>query len=122
MGQHRRTKTKAELGKASDKIRKREGKEMENGIMITPQGLITAGAVIAALVAIFGYYNRIYKFIQQQKKQDEDIKSMKEELTILTYGVLACLKGLKEQGCNGAVSEAIDKTEKYLNQKAHGQI
>lgn len=95
---------------------------MENGIMITPQGLITAGAVIAALVAIFGYYNRIYKFIQQQKKQDEDIKSMKEELTILTYGVLACLKGLKEQGCNGAVSEAIDKTEKYLNQKAHGQI
>ena len=72
---------------------------MENGIMITPQGLITAGAVIAALVAIFGYYNRIYKFIQQQKKQDEDIKSMKEELTILTYGVLACLKGLKEQGC-----------------------
>ena len=32
---------------------------MENGIMITPQGLITAGAVIAALVAIFGYYNRI---------------------------------------------------------------
>ncbi len=95
---------------------------MSNGIVITPQGLITAGAVIAALVAIFGYYNRIYKFIQQQKKQDEDIKSMKEELTILTYGVLACLKGLKEQGCNGAVSEAIDKTEKYLNQKAHGQI
>ena len=95
---------------------------MSNGIVITPQGLITAGAVIAALVAIFGYYNKVYKFVEQQKKQDEDIKSMKEELTILTYGVLACLKGLKEQGCNGAVTDAIDRTEKFLNQKAHGQI
>ena len=95
---------------------------MSNGIVITPQGLITAGAVIAALVAIFGYYNKVYKFVEQQKKQDEDIKSMKEELTILTYGVLACLKGLKDQGCNGAVTDAIDRTEKFLNQKAHGQI
>lgn len=94
---------------------------METGIVITPQGLITAGAVIAFIVTIFGYYNKIFKFIQQQKKQDEDISSIKEELTLLNYGVLACLKGLKEQGCNGAVTEAIDKTEKYLNQKAHGQ-
>ncbi len=92
-----------------------------NGILITPQGLITAAAVIAALIAIIGYYNKVYKFILRQKKQDEDINSIKEELTMLTYGVLACLKGLKEQGCNGAVTDAIDKTEKFLNQKAHGQ-
>lgn len=95
---------------------------MNEGILITPQGLITAGAVIAAIVAIMGYYNKVYKFVQKQNKQDEDIKGVKEELTILTYGVLACLKGLKEQGCDGSVSGAIDKTEKYLNQKAHGQI
>ena len=94
---------------------------MNNGIVITPQGLITFGAVCAALIALFGYYNRVYKFILQQKKQDEDIKGIKEELTILTYGVLACLKGLKEQGCNGAVTEAINNTEKFLNKKAHGQ-
>ena len=34
--------------------------------------------------------------------------------------VVACLKGLKEQGCNGPVSEAIDKIEKHINKKAHG--
>ena len=84
-----------------------------NGITITPQGLITAGAVIGALVAIIGYYNKIYKFVQQQKEQDKDIKGMKEEMTILTYGILACLKGLKEQGCDGAVTDAIDKTERF---------
>lgn len=94
---------------------------MNNGIVITPQGLITAGAVIAAFVAIIGYYNKVFKFVEQQKKQDEDIKDMKEELTVLTYGVLACLKGLKEQGCNGAVTDAIDRTEKFINLKAHGQ-
>lgn len=93
-----------------------------NGITITPQGLITAGAVIGAFVAIIGYYNKIYKFVQQQKEQDKDIKGMKEEMTILTYGILACLKGLKEQGCDGAVTDAIDKTERFLNKKAHGQI
>lgn len=91
-------------------------------ITISPQGIITVAAVIGALLAIFGYYNKVLHFVEQQKKQDKDIESMKEEMTILTYGILACLKGLKEQGCNGAVTEAIERTEKFLNQKAHGQI
>lgn len=46
---------------------------------------------------------------------------MKEEQCLLTYGTLACLKGLKELGCNGAVTEAIDKMEKHLNKAAHDQ-
>lgn len=91
-------------------------------IQITPQNLITAGAVIGAIIAIVGYYNKVYKFILQQKKQDKDINGMKEELTILTYGILACLKGLREQGCDGAVTEAINKTEAFMNKKAHEQI
>ena len=37
------------------------------------------------------------------------------------YGILACLKGLKEQGCNGPVTEALHTLEKHLNQSAHGQ-
>jgi hypothetical protein len=44
---------------------------------------------------------------------------IKEENTLLVFGILACLKGLREQGCNGPVTETIDKIEKYLNQKAH---
>ncbi|MCI6451727.1 MAG: branched-chain amino acid ABC transporter permease, partial [Hungatella sp.] len=38
---------------------------------------------------------------------------------LLVYGVLACLKGMKEQGCNGPVTEAINKIEKHINQQAH---
>lgn len=33
--------------------------------------------------------------------------------------VLACLKGLKEQGCDGPVTSAINQIEKYINKQAH---
>jgi len=32
---------------------------------------------------------------------------------------LACLMGLKEQGCNGPVTEAINQLEKHINKQAH---
>ena len=40
--------------------------------------------------------------------------------TLIVYALLACLKGLQEQGCDGSVTEAIAKIEKHLNVKAHG--
>ena len=40
-------------------------------------------------------------------------------LVNITPDVEACLKGLKEQGCNGPVTEAINKIEKHLNLQAH---
>lgn len=51
-----------------------------------------------------------------EKAQSE----MMEELMILTYGIRACLSGLKEQGCNGPVTEAFSMLDKHLNKKAHG--
>jgi adenylosuccinate lyase len=63
------------------------------------------------------------KKIEAVKTQhEEDVKAIKTEQTLITYGVLACLKGLREQGCDGAVTDAIDKIDKYLNKAAHGQI
>ena len=86
---------------------------------ITLQSILTASAVLAAVLALRGYYNRVYGWYRNQEKQDEDIRDLKEEQGLLTYGVLACLKGLKEQGCNGPVSEAIGRIEKHLNKRAH---
>ena len=88
---------------------------------ITWQTVITAAAVVAAIIALFKYYNRGYDFVKRQQDQDSIIKDIQEEQTILTYGVLACLKGLHEQGANGPVTEAINKIEQHINQKAHGQ-
>ena len=84
------------------------------------QTLITAAAVLTAVITIFGRYNKLYDFVKRQEEQDKLIKAIQDEQTILTEGILACLKGLKEQGADGPVSEAIDKIEKHLNMKAHG--
>lgn len=86
---------------------------------INTQSIITAASVITALVVLFNYINKICKWINKQELQDEKIKSIQEEQQLLTYGVLACLKGLREQGCNGPVTEAINKIDKHLNAKAH---
>lgn len=89
-------------------------------VTLSWQTLITIAAVLTALTTVFGKYNKVYDFVQRQEKQDKEIKEIKEEQAILTYGILACLKGLREQGANGPVSEAINKIEKHLNEKAHG--
>lgn len=110
-------------------------------VEITPQSIITASAVLAALTAIGTVIFKVVRWFDRQKKQDADIKELKEthnkdidalrraeaediadiknEQQLLTYGILACLKGLKEQGCNGPVTEAIGMIEKHLNKRAH---
>jgi hypothetical protein len=99
-------------------------------IVVTWQSVITAAAFVGAVIALVTYFSKVVRWVDKQSKQDEEIKQLKkhheddiaaikEEQTLLVYGVLACLKGLKEQGCNGPVTEAIGKYEKYLNQKAH---
>ena len=99
-------------------------------ITISWQSIITAGAVVGALIALVSYFSKVVRWVDKQGKQDKEIEqirqhheddmaSIKEEQTLLVYGVLACLKGLSEQGCNGPVTEAIGKFEKYLNKKAH---
>lgn len=89
-------------------------------VTLTWQTIISIAAVITAITTVFGRYNKLYDWIKKQEEQDKAIKDIQEEQTLLTYGVLACLKGLKEQGADGPVTEAIDKIEKHINEKAHG--
>ena len=89
-------------------------------ITVSWQTLITIAAVLTAAVTIIGRYNKLYDWIKRQDEQDKVIKSIQDEQSILTEGILACLMGLKEQGCDGAVTTAIEKIKKHLNQKAHG--
>ena len=89
-------------------------------VTLTWQTLITAAAVLTAVVTILGRYNKLYDWVKKQEDQDKAIKDIQEEQALLTYGGLACLKGLSEQGADGPVTEAINKIEKHLNEKAHG--
>lgn len=89
-------------------------------VTVSWQTLITIAAVLTALTTLFGRYNKVYDFIKRQEEQDKQIKEIQAEQTILIEGILACLKGLREQGANGPVTEAIAKIEQHLIQKSHG--
>ena len=95
---------------------------MENGIQIvlTWQSVLGAAAIIGAVVAIVNYLRKLFGWFEKQEKQDKELKAIQDEQAILTEGILACLKGLHEQGANGPVTEAITKIENHLNEKAHG--
>ena len=110
-------------------------------VEITSQNIITAASLMTAVIAITALFAKSVRWFDKQDKQTVDIKSLEnkhnedicalkkelsddmravnEEQTILTYGILACLKGLQEKGCNGPVTEAISMIEKHLNKKAH---
>lgn len=130
-------------------------------LYITAQTIITAGAVLSAVLAFVALFWKLFKWVNHQKEQDKQIKTnannivaseerfnkkietlkeqhnedihavkdmhirdqkgLQEEQSLIIYGLLACLKGLAEQGCDGPVSEAITKIEKHINKKAHGQ-
>ena len=110
-------------------------------MVLTWQSITTAGAVLGALTAFVMLFVRLVRWVDRQKAQDVELanlrkkhdeeletlrgehsaetKEIKAEQTILTYGILACLKGLHEKGCNGPVTEAIGVIETHLNEKAH---
>lgn len=103
--------------------------------------IVLAGSVLGAIVAFVTLFWKLFIWINHQKEQDAEIKridkkvddevkklrdkherdqhGIQDEQTLVIYGLLACLKGLAEQGCDGPVSEAIDKIEKHINLKAH---
>ena len=47
------------------------------------------------------------------------IQELRADILILTKSVSAILDGLKQQGCNGRVTEAKENLEKYLMDKAY---
>lgn len=103
--------------------------------------VITLGQIGAGVALIFGIikfieylYNLLRKStldkIDKNSKAIEELKAEvgwlksemqddKEERIIILQGLLACLKGLQEQGCDGAVTESISKIEDYLMKKSH---
>ena len=55
-------------------------------------------------------------------RNQKDIRSIKEEQTLICFALKACLDGLEQLGANPTVPLAKDKLEKYLNQKAHDTV
>ncbi len=90
-------------------------------VTIGAQTIITAAAVLTALGGIGGAVLWCMRFVERDKRQSRELAAILEEQTVICFGVLACLKGLREQGCNGPVTEALSRLEKHLNRAAHDE-
>ena len=81
--------------------------------------IITGASIITALGVILGFIFKVHKWYLKQEKQDEEIKQIKEEDTLICYALSACLDGLMQLGANHTVPDAKDKLDKHLNKRAH---
>ena len=81
--------------------------------------ILTAAAVVSGLSILGTATVKAVRFWLNQKAQDKEIDHVKTEMGVICYGVLACLDGLKQMGCDGNVTQAKNDLEKYLNKSAH---
>ena len=88
-------------------------------LTVTWQSFVAAAAIVGAIVVLLGYIKKVFGWFERQEKQDKEIKSINDEQALLTIGILACLKGLQEQGCDGAVTDAVTQIQEHINKKAH---
>ncbi len=110
-------------------------------IELTMQNVVTVASFTTAVILLVQRFAKGVRWLDKQEKQSTDIEALKTrheadveklenkvaeeirknnvELQILTRGILACLKGLQEKGCNGPVTETAREIEEYLNTKAH---
>lgn len=110
-------------------------------VTLTWQSIITAGAVIGALITIITVLVKVVRWVDNQKIQDSAIEALKaqherdmeelkaaqreqlhhiqSELTVICYGLRGALQGLIEKGCNGPCKSALSTLDKHLNQQAH---
>ena len=111
--------------------------------MVFAEAIKMIASVVSASLVIGGVILAVIKWFHKQEGQSDDINelrnkecediktlteqhnrditNLKDELCVLSYAMLACLDGLKQQGCNGEVTKAHDMLEKHLNKKAHGK-
>ena len=86
---------------------------------LTLQSIVTAAALMTACSGIFAVVFRFVRWMDRQKKQDEELRTVREEQGIICYALLACLDGLKQLGANGNVTKAHDALDKHINKAAH---
>ena len=77
------------------------------------------GSLGAILAVIIGGYKIFDGNKRQNAKQNESIESMQKELTVICCGLMGCLEGLIEQGCDGPCKAALAELKAHLNQSAH---
>ena len=84
--------------------------------------LTTIIAIVGLIISLFTLCTiilKIARWIDRQKEQDEELAKIRHEQSIITAGVLACLKSLVGEKDEKEVKKAIQMIENHLNEQAH---
>lgn len=81
--------------------------------------IIAIVGLVISLFTLFGIIAKIVQWMNRQKEQDEELAKIRHEQTIITAGVLACLKSLVGEKDEKEVKNAIHMIENHLNEEAH---
>lgn len=87
--------------------------------VVNSNTVISLATLIAAVGSIVGVIRWGVKYVDHDKEQDKELKAIRREQKVICYGIMSCLKGMKEQGCDGPVDEALKRLEIHLNEAAH---
>lgn len=87
--------------------------------VISIVGLIIS--IFTLLGIVFGFFTKVIKWMSKLKEQEEELVKIRLEQSILTIGVLACLKSLIGQKNENEVKMAIKTIEDHLNKEAHSR-
>ena len=99
-------------------------------IHLDAQMIVSAAAFLTAVTAIFVFVKKGFKWFSKPDKLEAEVKSLREkhendmaesneERQLICYALAACLDGLQQLGCNHTVTDAKNKMDKHLNEKAH---
>lgn len=89
--------------------------------VVNSNTIISLATLIAAIGSIFGVVRWGIKYVEHDKAQDKKLEAFQKTQTVILFGVSACLKGMKEQGCDGPVEEASKLLEKHLIETANNE-
>lgn len=78
--------------------------------------LVVVGKLVARVTKLEKWKNCVIDDVT------DSINESIAERKLLLKSILACLYGLKEQGCNGPVTKAVDSLETYLCDQSHKTI
>lgn len=87
--------------------------------MATLTTTITITTFLTAVGGLFAVILKVHKWYLRQEQQDKDIKAIKKEQSLMYLGIVACLDGLQQMGCNHTVPDTKQKLEDYINEQAH---
>lgn len=81
--------------------------------------------ILGLIIGVYKLYDRLTDKLSELEKRvaklERENHGIKKENALVIYALSACLDGLRQQGCNGKVTEAIEMISKYINKAAHDQ-